>query len=166
LSYVNKNKQKMGKLHTCLFGIILLSAIAYATHNHHKHLDLEFVYKEAVRLSLLEQHSVYRKIDNNREAVKIIAAKYAKAMKTAKSAEEGKATWKKEYESHLADDIDRAIIAETVCKLIHGPPEKCAVGIKWEHPYETRDSDLKKEFLAEVDETIKRAIKDTLKKDL
>jgi hypothetical protein len=156
----------MAKLATCIFAVLALACVTQAVHNHHKHLDLEFVFKEAARLCLLEEHSVFRKIDNNREAVKIIIKKHDKIMKIADTPEDGKKIWKREYESNLADDIDRAIIAETVCKLLHGPPEKCDVGIKWDHPYETRDADLKKEFLAEVDETIKRAIKETIKKDV
>jgi hypothetical protein len=156
----------MVKLHTCILGVLVLACLAHANHNHHKHLDLEFVYKEAARLSLLEEHSVLRKIENNKEAVKIIIKKHDKIMQVSEDKDAAKKIWKREYESNLADDIDRAIIAETVCKLLHGPPEKCNVGIKWDHPYETRDADLKREFLAEVDETIKRAIKDTIKKDL
>ena len=72
--------------------------------------------------------------------------------------EEAQSIWKNVYEESLADDIDRAIIAEHVCNALHGPPEKCDVGIKWDHAYETRDPTLKAEFLKEVDDTINKAL--------
>merc|ERR1712210_441912 len=123
------NKTKMVKLYTCILALVMFTATLASTHNEHEHLSLEFVQNEATRLTLLEAYSVYRKIENNKEAVKIIINKHNKIMENAPDKEEGKRIWKNVYEESLADDIDRAIIAQHVCNALHGPAEKCDVGI-------------------------------------
>jgi hypothetical protein len=87
-------------------------------------------------------------------------------MKSAETEEAGKEAWKKEYETYLAHDVDRALMAEAVCRIVYGTSPKCEVGIEWNHAYETRAAILKNEFLYEMDATIRRAIRDTLSQDL
>ena len=132
---------------------ILLLGTSLALHSHYEHLDLEYVGKEARRLTYLAEDLMFNKIQNTKTTLKGLIGKHDN-MKLNLGESSGQEKWKKEFESEYCDDFDRALIAQKVCNELWKDSEKCNVGLEWGHAYETRDPDLVKEFLAEVDEKI------------
>ena len=145
----------MVRIYTCM----LLLIGAFALHEHYKHLDLEYVMKETRRLTYMDQDAIYEKIENNKMAVSIIIDRYDTIFKNH-SEQEAQDKWKYDYENDYADDFDRALITQTMCNILYKTPEKCDVGITWDHKYDSRDRELRTEFLKEVEETVQ----DTLEK--
>lgn len=45
-----------------------------------------------------------------------------------------------------------------MCNILYKTPEKCDVGITWDHDYDSRDKELRTEFLKEVEETIQKTL--------
>ena len=72
--------------------------------------------------------------------------------------EEGLAKWKEDYESEYVDDVDRALIAQTLCRHNFGDIEECNLGLDWNHDLDTRDEKLLKEFREEVEDVIKKSV--------
>ena len=140
--------------------ICLTSVLAF--HDHYKHLDLNYIGIETRRLTYMSEKEIYAKIENNRKAIKLLTDRH-RLLKESKSEEEAAAQWKQDFENEYADDFDRALTTQTYCQMMFRKPdnyypEECDVGIKWDHAYDTRDEDLRKEFLQEVDHKIKEVL--------
>ena len=105
----------------------------------------------------MDQDAIYGKIENNKMAVSIIIDRY-NTIKQNHEAGEADEKWKYDFENDYADDFDRALITQTMCNILYKTPEKCDVGITWDHDYDSRDKELRTEFLKEVEETIQKTL--------
>jgi hypothetical protein len=147
----------MAVVHTCL--LLALASTVLAVHEHYKHLDLGYVSKETRRLTYMDRQQIYAKVNNNRMAVQIIKERRDTIFSEEADREVAAARWKKDYEAEYCDDIDRALIVQSLCqKLYDEDTSKCDVGIHWGHDLDTRDETLRKEFLTEVEDVIKSTL--------
>ena len=140
--------------------ISLTTVLAF--HDHYKHLDLEYIGIETHRLTYMSEQDIYAKVENNRKAIKLLTDRHRVLMEQ-KSEEEAAAQWKNDFEEEYADDFDRALLTQTYCWMMfrkpdNPDPEECDIGIKWDHEYDTRDKELRKEFLQEVEHKIKEVL--------
>ena len=141
--------------------LILLTAVL-AFHDHYNHLDLDYIGIETRRLTYMSESEIYAKIDNNRKAIKLLTDRH-RLLQEQKDPEEAETQWKYDFENDYADDFDRALTTQTYCWMMfrtpdNPDPESCDLGIKWDHEYDTRDKELRKEFLQEVEHKIKETL--------
>ena len=67
--------------------------------------------------------------------------------------------WEKEYENIYSAQFDRACIMQSVCRHLYPEIKRgCAIGLKWDHFYDTGIHENKEEFLNKVEQAIKDAV--------
>ncbi len=57
-----------------------------------------------------------------------------------------------------SDSFDRALVTSEVCLHLFEDVEKCKIEVAWDHPYDTRDQVLRKEFADEVEDVIHASV--------
>lgn len=151
------------KIYTYLAILVLVSVAAQdeeqpeAHHDHYKHLDIDYVMKEATRLAYMDKAYIVKLIEDNSAGIRRIIHNRDLIIKHAESPEAAKEAWKEEFESKYADDFDKTLIATNVCRLKFGEIPECQAYIDWDHHFDTRDEVLRKEFLNEVHYAIRQA---------
>jgi hypothetical protein len=85
---------------------------------------------------------------------------YERLIENEKSPGDGLATWALKFEEDYADNFDRAIITSKVCAIRFGPVKECDCVVDWDHKFDTRDPELRAEFLQEVDEVIRTIMRE------
>ena len=136
--------------------VFLTLSVVLAVHEHYKHLDLGYIAAESQRVAEMDQDGIIKKITDNKKVIDIIKDRYERVYKV--KGEEGMVKWKEDYENDYVDDVDRALIAQSLCRGNFGDLEECNIGLEWDHDYDTRDEMLLKEFRAEVEEVIKKSM--------
>jgi hypothetical protein len=61
---------RLTTLYTCIFSFSVYFALA--EHEHYKHLDIDYVMKEATRLAYLDKGYIVKTIESNNEAIRRI----------------------------------------------------------------------------------------------
>jgi hypothetical protein len=150
----------MGKQRaTCLALLLFYLVYVAAKHDHYKHLDLDYVAKETRRLTYMDRSMIYEKVRANKEVVQIIRNRHDSLFENIQLKEEAETQWKDLFENDYSDDIDRALITQSVCNYLYQEDKTlCDVGIHWGHDMDTRDETLRREFLAEVEVVIKKTL--------
>ena len=136
--------------------VFLIFSVVFALHEHYKHLDLEYIAGEARRVAQMDKDGITQKVSMNKQIIDLIKDRYENIYKA--KGEEGMAKWKEDYENEYVDDVDRALVAQSLCRHSFGDIEECNLGIEWDHDFDTRDETLLKEFRAEVEEVIKKNV--------
>ena len=135
--------------------ICLLSTLVVSLDENYKHLDIQWAANESYGVALKTRAALLRKTKNNREAIEIFLRKRGIAereggLKTEK--------WKETYENDWVDHVDRALIAQSVCRIRFGEIEECNVGIEWDHKYDTRDPEKVAKFRSAMPKIMQGAV--------
>ena len=135
--------------------ILLLSSIAISLDENYRHLDIEWARQESYAVALKSRAALLRKTKNNREAMEIFLGKRLRAEKEGGLKGD---KWKQIYENDWVDHVDRALIAQSVCRIRFGEIEECNVGIEWDNKYDTRDPELVAEFRSSIGKVMQAAV--------